>query len=108
MKAYVFQAALYCHDCATRIRERLCVEAGASAQLMETGCDSDGYPQGPYGQGGGEADCPQHCDSCGVFLENPLTPDGESYVREKLSNGSGNAAVLETWREFYGLQVEPA
>jgi len=28
---------------------------------------------GPYPDGGGEADAPQHCGGCGVFLENPLT-----------------------------------
>ncbi|RWX70439.1 hypothetical protein EN780_03325 [Mesorhizobium sp. M4B.F.Ca.ET.089.01.1.1] len=105
MKAYVYQAALYCPTCAERIRERLCIEAGASAQLMETGCDSYAYPQGPYGQGGGEADCPQHCDACSRFLENPLTSDGYAYAREKLAEGRGNAAVLEAWRAFYELEV---
>jgi hypothetical protein len=34
--------------------------------------DSDKFPKGPLADGGGESDCPQHCDTCGVFLENPL------------------------------------
>lgn len=81
MKAFIYQAALLCADCAETERERLTTETGTSRQLLETGTDSEGYPQGPYGDGGGEADCPQHCDHCGVFLENPLTPDGDTYVR---------------------------
>jgi hypothetical protein len=44
--------------------------------------DSDTWPQGPYDSGGGEADTPQHCDQCGVFLENPLTSDGDDYLLE--------------------------
>ena len=82
MDAYIYRAALLCADCAEPIREELCREADSSIQLMETGCDSDGFPMGPYANGGGEADCPQHCDRCGLFLENPLTPDGDTYVRE--------------------------
>lgn len=35
-----------------------------------------------YSDGGGEADCPQHCANCGVPLENPLTSDGVQYVLE--------------------------
>jgi hypothetical protein len=104
MNAYIYRAALYCEDCAKAIQARLCVEAGASKQIMETGMDSESYPQGPYGQGGGEADTPQHCDNCGLFLENPLTSEGLAYVSEKLSDGRGNAAVLEQWRDYYDLQ----
>jgi hypothetical protein len=62
-------------------------------------------PKGPYSNGGGEADTPQHCDGCGVFIENPLTGDGCRYVNEKLCeharDGSGNAKVLEQWAEHY-------
>ena len=42
----------------------------------ENDYDSDDLPKGPYSNGGGEADTPQHCDGCGAFLENPLTGDG--------------------------------
>jgi hypothetical protein len=48
----------------------------------ESSYDSDDWPKGPYRHGGGEADCPQHCGACGLFLENALTDDGDSYVRE--------------------------
>ena len=76
MDAYIFQAALLCTDCANAVF----ATSEAPADCRE---DSDNYPQGPYSNGGGEADCPQHCDHCGLFLENPLTPDGDTYVREK-------------------------
>lgn len=49
--------------------------------------DSERYPQGPYPDGGGEADSPNHCDRCGIFLHNPLTSVGYGYVNE----------VLEDW-----------
>lgn len=59
--------------------------------------DSDDFPKGPYPEGGGEADTPQHCDSCHEFLENPLTSDGMAYVRE---NQRGE------WDSFYGIERE--
>lgn len=81
MDAYVFQAALYCEDCAPD--------------------DADG----PYSEGGGEADCPQHCDSCHVFLKNPLTEDGTVYVQEAVAehkaNDRGSIAVIQEWMEYY-------
>jgi len=92
MNAYVYQAALICEDCAAAVKEHL------SAATDE---DSDRYPQGPCCDGGGEADCPQHCDMCHVFLENPLTGDGEQYVRDAITAGDGNASVLAEWRAFY-------
>ena len=41
----------------------------------ESDYDSDDLSKGPYPDDGGEADTPRHCDTCGVFLENPLTAD---------------------------------
>jgi hypothetical protein len=64
-------------------------------------------PDGPHLNGGGEADSPQHCDACGVFLENPLTTDGYRYVNEALiehaRDGDGNAEVLAEWAKFYNI-----
>lgn len=77
MNAYAYKAALYCEDCAAAIRQRL-ARIGRAA---DTG-DSETYPQGPYSNGGGEADSPQHCDACGLFLQNTLTSDGDKYVRD--------------------------
>lgn len=81
MKAYIYCAALYCESCGDIIRANL--ESAGKAPLKlenESTWDSDTYPKGPYSDGGGEADCPQHCDSCGVFLENALTDDGDAYA----------------------------
>lgn len=77
MKAYVYKAALCCEDCARQIM------TGLQQPAPPFDTDSDSYPQGPLCDGGGEADTPQHCDRCGEFLENTLTPDGDSYVRSK-------------------------
>lgn len=91
MDAYIYQAALLCPDCA-KIAPRDDVE-------------------GPYDNGGGEADSPQHCDHCGVFLKNPLTADGEGYVREAIydamHDGELNGALV-TWRNFYGYLFDAA
>lgn len=122
MKVYMYQAALLCEGCGKAQREHLdaaFAENGVEPVDAddESSYDSDRYPKGPYGDGGGEADCPQHCDQCGVFLGNPLTPDGDTYVREAAAPfevrpdmswseiaeeaaAQGNEVVAE-WIEFY-------
>jgi hypothetical protein len=101
MDAYVYKAALYCPGCAAQIRKGRDVQMWP--RVMQE--DSENVPQGPYPNGGGEADTPQHCDACGVFLESPLTPDGTRYVIEKLvehaRDGNGDAKVLMEWAKFY-------
>jgi hypothetical protein len=97
MLAYIYQADIYCEDCAKDIMLRT-----PDKRAEE---DSNAYPQGPYDNGGGEADCPQHCGSCGVFLENPLTGYGCEYVCEALGqityDNAGNRPVLRTWAARY-------
>jgi hypothetical protein len=75
MKAYMFKAALYCEDCA----DDLLLSCECSG--IEDDGDSDTFPQGPYSEGGGEADYPQNCDNCSVFLENPITDVGDYWLR---------------------------
>lgn len=98
MEAYVYCADIYCVDCGDSIK------ADLAGSALDDG-DSNSYPQGPFPDGGGEADCPQHCGACGLFLKNPLTGDGYNYVREALlehaESGRGAAEVLAEWREFY-------
>ena len=94
MDVYVYQAELLCADCAEEIIRYL-----RASGVRDEG-DSDTFPQGPYPDGGGEADTPQHCGYCGTFLENPLTFDGIEYVREALLR-PGNPDVLQEWAEFY-------
>lgn len=99
MDAYIYQADIYCGPCATAIRMNLDLSGkGPENPRDERTFDSDDYPKGPYANGGGESDAPQYCGNhnCGVFLENPLTKDGESYVRD---------AVKERGRKFLGEWV---
>lgn len=119
MDIYIYQGALWCEDC---------IDAAlgdGSDGAVDSG-DSDTYPQGPYGEGGGEADVPQHCDggdTCynaevireatlwcdrvviGAFLGNPLTAAGHYYVQEAVNNNrdAHNTAVVKLWGDFYGI-----
>ena len=82
MDAYIFQSDILCKDCGENIKKVL---PPPSNYIFddESSYDSDQWPKGPFGNGGGEADTPQHCGNCGLFLENPLTEDGEKYVIQK-------------------------
>lgn len=80
MDAYIYQAALFCTDCALAVR--VSNESGGAILFDDMKEDSTHWPQGPYADGGGEADTPQHCDACDLFLENVLTEAGDSYVRK--------------------------
>lgn len=108
MIAYVFQAALICDDCAAEI-----VEGPGFAGKTPIADDSDKWPQGPYEEGGGESDCPQHCDRCQEFLENPLTTDGQEYVKKEVAetrarNNGLDSAVTAEWVLFYDyLELGP-
>lgn len=74
---YIYQADIYCSDCARKIMDRL---TPPDDPLDEESFDSDDYPKGPYSDGGGEADCAQHCAGCYIFLGNPLTAEGCEHV----------------------------
>lgn len=122
MDVYMFQAALLCKWCGEQARKQL-TDAGKAPTDPddESSYDSDQFPKGPYSNGGGEADSPQHCDMCALFLENPLTPDGDAYVREQVApyeypdeNGDvatwpeiaqrardDNQPVLADWIDYY-------
>ena len=100
MDAYIYQAALICSDCAAQVKNTIVPPYGYN-EYDESSWDSDDYPKGPYSDGGGEADCPQHCDHCRTFLENPLTDVGEVYVRAAVSVGDGDKEVLAEWKAFY-------
>lgn len=88
MQAYIYQAALLCWDCAWDTKAEL-----DDRNVIDTG-DSGDYPQGPYPNGGGEADSPAHCDMCGTFLGNDLTDEGRAYVV---------AHPNKEWDVYYGI-----
>lgn len=93
MNAFVYRADLYCEDCArdiiAKLRDGKLVYAGLDSE------DSDDFPQGPYANGGGEADNEQHCGGCNVALENPLTTDGEIMRMERIAD----AHNMEIWQD---------
>lgn len=96
MDAYAYCGALYCESCALTIRENL--------RNLDPSEDSNEYPQGPYPDGGGEADTPQHCDACVVFLGNPLANDGYDYIRSQIPVKRADASETELlWAEYYDV-----
>ena len=129
MDAYIYKAALWCGRCMIEmlVAERKAApgaidlsSAEALAQIVsangfttESDYDSDDLPKGPYAEGGGEADTPQHCDGCRQFFENPLTGDGLTYVEDviraalttKKLTGATNEAVVE-WVNFYKDELD--
>lgn len=111
MDAYIHQAALWCSDCTDKLKADIPKPAHVD-ESDESSYDSDEWPKGPYSDGGGEADCPQHCDVCGVFLDNDLTDDGRAYVESAIldyleSDGcSGHGDVLAEWLEAYGDSID--
>lgn len=107
MYVYVYNADIYCEKCG-RQHVIACGEADAKlGRLSADASDSNSYPQGPYPDGGGEADCPQHCADCNVFLENPLTPEGQTYVAECVTiaicakKTTAESVALSMWLPFY-------
>ncbi|KPL25612.1 MAG: hypothetical protein AMJ75_00440 [Phycisphaerae bacterium SM1_79] len=102
MDAYIYKAALYCEDCIEKIKAELTPPADPKHKNTY---DSDDYPKGPYADGGGEADAPQHCYGCGVFLENQLTTDGYKYVLATVQEYIYLEESIANWFEFYQLQL---
>jgi len=114
MQVYIYGAGSYCEQCGEAIR-KLITRRGFAPKNPddERSYDSGEFPKGPYPDGGGEADYPQHCsaggdcinaigfsDGCkvGAWLENELTAEGVEYVREAIREGGG---VAELWAEYY-------
>ena len=104
MNVYMYLAALYCEVCGEKIKEELDAAGQRPEDPDDEGSfDSDDYPKGPYPDGGGEADTPQHCDECCLFLENPLTDEGVHYVREKIHCAARSSIAIKVWKPFYGI-----
>ncbi len=99
MDAYIYNADIYCEECASDIRLDLPVPTYPEPW------DTNDYPSGPYADGGGEADYPQHCGSCELFLENPLTKDGQDYVLRHVKDRL-QLTIVQEWLAFYDY-LEP-
>lgn len=105
MDAFIYSADLFCSDCTTTIKQEIAHRYPQHVPVNpqdECSYDSDRYPKGPYMDGGGESDSPQHCGRCGLFLENPLTRDGYRYVEDKLRR-DGDSPTVQEWADFYGI-----
>lgn len=112
VNAYIYQAALLCEDCgrtkADELRPAMLARDPQFDETDERTYDSDDFPKGPVADGGGEANTTNHCDSCGVFLENPLTADGRRQLSDEIAHAldRGMGALppeLVEFREFYGI-----
>ena len=110
MKVYVYGASLFCEECGESVREQIrrTISHPAAGWIN----DSFEYPHGPYPDGGGESDIPEHCASgplcanaidmngckVGAWLENELTEEGVKYVNEAIAEGR---EIAKMWAEFY-------
>jgi hypothetical protein len=107
---YVYQADFLCEDCAEKL-----IQEFEKQGIEDTG-DTNDFPQGPYPDGGGEADSPNHCGAgagcvnaievpkgskIGCPLGNPLTRDGMEYV----SKGMAHDLVCENNPHSHGVQL---
>jgi hypothetical protein len=102
MKAYSYKAALFCEACGLKIKKSLDTAGLKPVNVDdETTFDSDQYPKGPTEVG--ESDTYQHCDKCGLFFANTLTPEGVDYhvaaVAIYLKTGHGRVKILDQWVE---------
>jgi hypothetical protein len=110
MKCYIYAADCYCEKCGEALKQLL---PKPKKPDDENTFDSDEYPKGPYSNGGGESDSPQHCGSgeeCldatiidgekhGCFLENDLTEDGQKSLQEL--HKDRNSPVTAFWIAHY-------
>lgn len=107
MLAYVFQAELICFDCGNAYMSNH-NQPDHVNMCNEYTYDSGEWPKGPYEEGGGESDTPEHCGRCGVFLHNPLTEDGYEYVAAAFRGFGdvgdfGDPDILVQWASWYGF-----
>jgi len=112
MSVYVYQAALLCNDCGCAKRNMIAAEYPELVPqnpAEESSYDSDEFPKGPYDSDSNDSDSIQHCDHCGVFLENPLTNEGYAslyeMVRKALNEGKCSD-VLREWIDFYDVDLK--
>ena len=99
---YTYRAACYCAGCGELIRDDLTAQGKAPLDPDdEWAYDSGDFPKGPDHPAYHESDVPEHCDKCGMFLENALTEDGYAYVGEAIAEAEVLTTTLLEWRDFY-------
>ena len=129
--AAIYQAKLYCDDCADDIRERIWLESEwgtiynhqkqweeAIGYDDEELYDSNNYPKWCHDDE--ESDTPDHCSNgdecingeeledgskCGYFFGNSLTEAGEAYVKaavcEDIEAGIDDGVSCTVWMPYY-------
>jgi hypothetical protein len=126
--AAIYQADVWCDDCADSIRERIWLESDrgptyANRKAWEEafgidGYDSDEYPK--YCDDDEESDKPDHCAGSGMcinaevltdggkvgyFFGNSLTSEGADYVkttvREDTEAGFDDSVAILVWKPYY-------
>lgn len=130
MNVYTYQAALLCERCARSVLLKLNAEQSAAdpdaktfGELPQHASTADlcrmvhdngsgrELPDGPFPDGGGAADCPQHCDKCQAFLQNDLTDAGEAWLKQTMADAVTAGRITGTvhqWAQFYGLRFDDA
>ena len=119
---YMFQGALLCEDCGRDVQDNLRKKGKAPEdEDDEESFDSDDFPKGPFGDGGGEADSIHHCDSngeclnaiklpcgskIGAWLGNDLTSEGDRWLAESIresifKDDAHGRQVNRLWRLKY-------
>ena len=129
--AAIYQADIWCDDCAYAIKGRIWAEsedhpAPSNIEAWEKGVgyddernyDSAEYPK--HCDDDEESDCPQHCAAgpdclnayrydgenlSGYFFGNSLTPEGEDYVvdavKEDVASGCVDSVACTVWMPYY-------
>lgn len=100
---YMFDADTYCEECTERMHPGS-TDWRAEGFEPTDYTDSEGNELHPIFLSNSESDHPEHCGSCGVFLENDLTSDGYAYVVE--AHAERPSDVTREWAAFYGLEGE--
>ena len=100
MKIYMFDGDVYCKPCGEAIAATL---PDPDAWEREHP-DSNSYPVA-YDSSEGEADSPEHCGKCSLFLERNLTEDGVRYVQDYVDTLCGDTDITLLWGEFYGINA---
>lgn len=81
---YIYKGALWCLDCIDEIKRNLDADGHAPKTPDDQfSYQSTDYPKGPYNEI--QSHMPQHCSSCGEFLENPLTESGVLFVQKMIA-----------------------
>jgi len=117
--AAIYQADIWCDDCADAIRQAIQADNAAPTDPDdETGYDSDEYPK--WASDDDESDAPTHCaggSDCpnaetlpsgrkvGQLL-GQLTTDGEEYVLA--AHQHQPSEITELWLKFYEIDVVQA